>query len=207
MTVQIKLLKGFKNPINNEDCSVSLLVKSDLDFEKHMESSKKKLLIVFNEILNFFKTGQIKYYHKIGFPTTYKTDYKVTRSFTLERNTLETNLNESILYLNNIRIWNAFNSHFVNIKATKDSEILKLSNADFQKLNYVIRSKLSLINSKSLSFSKVTVTNPYDKAIENIMKNERLIANTTNKINKKYISLIAYHIESLTILPRFLSEK
>ena len=41
MSVEIKPLKGFSNPINNESSTLSLLVKSDYGLNEHLHKSNK----------------------------------------------------------------------------------------------------------------------------------------------------------------------
>ena len=65
MTVQIKPLRGFSNPINNESNTLSLLVKSDYDLYEHLSKAKEKLISSLTCILNHFKDSEINFYHKI----------------------------------------------------------------------------------------------------------------------------------------------
>ena len=52
MTVQIKLLRGFKNYINNEFNTMSFLVKSDLELKEHLSNAREKLLVSLTNIMD-----------------------------------------------------------------------------------------------------------------------------------------------------------
>ena len=72
MPVEIKLLKGFSNPINNESNTLSLLVKSDYELNEHLHESKQKLVISLTSIINHLKDAQeINFYHKLIFIINY----------------------------------------------------------------------------------------------------------------------------------------
>ena len=61
MSVSIKPLKGFSNPINNESNTLSLLVKSDYDLYEHLSKAKGKLISSLTCILNHFKDSEINF--------------------------------------------------------------------------------------------------------------------------------------------------
>ena len=68
MSVQIKPLKGFSNPINNESNTLSLLIKLDYELYEHLNESKNKLILSLTSIFKYFKDSEIKFYHKIQIP-------------------------------------------------------------------------------------------------------------------------------------------
>ena len=57
MTVQIKPLKGFKNPINNEKNTLSLLVKSDFKLQEHISKAREKLLVSLTNIIGNYDSN------------------------------------------------------------------------------------------------------------------------------------------------------
>ena len=66
MTVQIKPLKGYKNYINNEFNTMSLLVKSDLELKEHLSNAREKLLVSLTNIMDNYNSNHIIYfYHKV----------------------------------------------------------------------------------------------------------------------------------------------
>ena len=78
MPVEIKPLKGFSNPINNESNTLSLLVKSDYELYEHLNESRNKLISSLNSILNYFKDSDIKFYHKVQIPLKFNNNTFIT---------------------------------------------------------------------------------------------------------------------------------
>ena len=152
MTVQIKPLKGFKNPINNEKNTLSLLVKSDCKLQEHISNAREKLLVSLTNIIeNYDSNYDILFYHKIQVPNGRKSDYLRTKAYKTKLDSIKIDLNASIENL--LRIANGeFLSHFVNITILLNDEELKLSKDEFTKLNWKIRSKLSKMNSEKHNF-------------------------------------------------------
>ena len=197
MTVQIKPLRGFSNPINNESNTLSLLVKSDYDLYKHLSKAKGKLISSLTCILNHFKDSEINFYHKLGIPSFYKgkLDYPRTRYYKISSNSLERDLDDS--FKDVIRLCsNRFNSHFVNVVAKKNSEVIKLSDDKFHELNHTIRSSLSNINNNKLSFVD---NEPFEKSMMKIESINAYIKKQSKIVNKRYLSFLKQHIEYLTL--------
>ena len=197
MTVQIKPLKGFKNYLNGEYNTLSLLIKSDYELHKHLSKAKKKLLISLTSIINHYKDSQkIHFYHKLQVPLGRRCDYLTTKWYKLSLNSLKVNLDDSLESLISIAP-SKFNSHFINIIIEKDNEVIKLSDDKFHKLNHIIRSALTVINNKKLSFVDDDV--PFEKAMMNIKERGLHIKKQTKIINEKYLSVLKQHLEYLTL--------
>ena len=196
MPVEIKPLKGFDNPINNEKNTLSLLVKSDYELNKHLHESKQKLLISLTRIINHHKDAQkIYFYHKLEIPVRNRSDYIVTKWYEISLNSLKRDLDDSIKEI--IKdCSNIFYSHFINIKVIKNDEVLKLNNDEFYELNHIIRSSIIHINNNKTSF----VDNiPFEKPMRKIEKKNAYIEKQTKIINKKYLCILRQHIEYLTL--------
>ena len=195
MPVEIKPLKGFENPINNESNTLSLLVKSDYGLNEHLHKSKQKLLISLTSIINHFKDAQvIHFYHKIDIPSSYKWNFQITRFYKISLNSLKRDLDDSLKEVIEL-CPNKFNSHFVNVVAKKNNEVLKINNNNFIKINHIIRDSISNIKNYKYSF----VNNPYEEAIIKIKKKERYIVKQTKIINERHLSVLKQFIEYLTL--------
>ena len=195
MTVQIKPLKGFKNPLNGENNTLSLLIKSDFKLNKHLLESKQKLLISLTSIINHYKDAhKIHFYHKLLVPIRNSSDYISTRWYKLSLNSLKSNLDDS--FKNMIRLCpNTFYSHFINIIIKKNDEVLKINYQEFIEINHIIRSSIIYINNNQTSF----VDNiPFKKPMMKIEKKNAYIEKQTKIINKKYLLILRQHIEYLT---------
>ena len=90
---------------------------------------------------------------------------------------------------------NKFNSHFVNVVAKKNNEVLKINNNNFIKINHIIRDSISNIKNYKYSF----VNNPYEEAMIKIKKKERYIVKQTKIINERHLSVLKQFIEYLTL--------
>ena len=167
MTVQIKPLRGFSNPINNESNTLSLLIKSDYDLYEHLSKAKEKLLISLTSIINHYKDAQkIHFYHKLQVPIRNRSDYISTKGYELSFNSLKINLDDS--FKNVISICpNTIYSHFINVIIKKDDKVIKLSDDKFHELNHIIRTSLSNINNNKLSF---VGNKPFEKYMMKIEK-------------------------------------
>ena len=196
MPVEIKPLKGFENPINNESNTLSLLVKSDYGLNEHLHKSKQKLLISLTSIINHFKDAQvIHFYHKIDTPSSsYKWNFQITRFYKISLNSLKRDLDDSLKEVIEL-CPNKFNSHFVNVVAKKNNEVLKINNNNFTKINHIIRDSISNIKNYKYSF----VNNPYEEAMIKIKKKERYIVKQTKIINERHLSVLKQFIEYLTL--------
>ena len=196
MPVEIKPLKGFSNPINNEENTLSLLVKPDYELNKHLHESKQKLLISLTSIINHHKdTQKIHFYHKLLVPIRNRSEYLVTTWYKISLNSLKRDLDDSFKEV--IKSFpNTFYSHFINIIITKNDEVLKLNNDKFIELNHIIRSSISNINNNQLSFVDNT---PFEKPMRKIEKRDTYITKQTKIINKKYMHILRRHVEYLTL--------
>ena len=152
MTVQIKPLKGFKNPINHELCTLSLLVKSNHDLQKHLTNANGKMLISLTSIIDHYKnTQEIYFYHKLQISQGRRTTYPKTKRYKTSLVSLKVDLDDSIENLIGFET-SKFDSHFINVIIVKDNETIELSDDEFYKLNSIIRSKLTKINKEDLLF-------------------------------------------------------
>ena len=196
MTVQIKPLKGFENYLNGENNTLSLLIKSDYELNKHLQESKQKLLISLTSIINHYKdTKKIHFYHKLLVPIRNRSDYIKTKWYELSFNSLKINLDDS--FKNVISMCpNTIYSHFINVIIKKSNNILKINDNEFIELNNIIRSSISNINNNKLSFVD---NKPFEKYMIKIEKKNVYIEKKTNIINKRYLSVLKQHIEYLTL--------
>ena len=151
MTVQIKLLKGFKNPINHEKNALSLLIKSNCELQEHLSNAIEKLLTSLTSIIDYYEPHDIYFYHKLQVKNGRKTDYLKTKAYKTKLVSIKIDLSNSIEDLLSIA-YGKFVSHFVNVTILSNDETLELSNDEFSKLNHAIRSKLSPINCKEHNF-------------------------------------------------------
>ena len=168
MPVEIKPLKGFENPINNESNTLSLLVKSDYGSNEHLHKSKQKLVNSLTSIINHFKDAQkIYFYHKLQVPSLYRgrIDYPITKWYEISSNTLETDLDNSFKEVIGL-CPDRFHSHFVNVVAKKNNKVLKIDNEDFLEVNKFIRNSIS--NTKEYKYIFVD-----DKPFEKTMRKNR----------------------------------
>ena len=194
MSVQIKPLKGFKNHINNETNTLSLLVKSDYELREHLNESKQKLLISLTSIINHLKEAQeIYFYHKLEIPFKRDFDYIRTRCYKVSSNTLKRDIDDS--FKNVIRLCsNSFKSRFVNVFAKKNGNTILLNNNEFIELNHIIRNAISNIN-----IYEFVDYIPFEKPMMKIEKKNAYIEKKTKIINKKYLHILRQYIEYLTL--------
>ena len=185
MTVQIKPLKGFKNYINNEFNTMSLLVKSNLELKEHLSNAREKLLVSLTNIMDNYDSSYIIYfYHKVQVLYGKKTEYLSTKARLTKSHTLKGDLNKSIKELLTLA-YGKFKSHFVNITILLNNKELILSKDEFINLNWKIRSNLSKINNKEPSFLD---NNDFEKKDNNLSDSlfidEVKPIKKTNKCNK-----------------------
>ena len=152
MTVQIKPLKGFKNYLNNEFNTMSLLVKSDLELKEHLSNAREKLLVSLTNIMDNYNSSHIIYfYHKVQVLYGKKTEYLSTKASFTKSHTLKRDLNDSIKDLLKLA-YGKLKSHFVNITILLNDKELNLSKDEFINLNWKIRSNLSKMDNKEPIF-------------------------------------------------------
>ena len=223
MTVQIKPLKGFKNPLNHELNTLSLLVKSNYNLQEHLSNAKEKILISLNCIMDYYESGQeIYFYHKIQIPYGYKKEYLKSRRYKSSLDSLKVDLNNSLESLISF-VPSKFDSHFINVIIIMDNETIELSADKFSKLNWIIRSKLTKINNEDLhfdeeplekipinmnnklslfiddngydQFEKNPINNdPFEKAIINARAIDLQLKRDIKIANKKYINYLKLYI-------------
>ena len=66
MSVSIKILKPCNNPLNDEESTLSLLVKSSLATEQHFQGMRRKFELLLRELSNMYPKCKIVFYHKIS---------------------------------------------------------------------------------------------------------------------------------------------
>ena len=192
MTVQIKPLRGFSNPINNESNTLSLLVKSDYDLYEHLSKAKGKLISSLTCILNHFKDSEINFYHKIQIKNSI---YKTTKCYKSSLISLKKDIDDSIKYAIDI-CPNSHMSHFVNIFAEKNGNTIMLNNDEFNELNRLIRSSISHINNDQC----LLVDNiPFEGDMMKIESSNAYIVKQSKIINEKYLHILRQHFKYLTL--------
>ena len=177
MTVQIKLLKGFKNPINDEMNTLSLLVKSDLNLKEHLSKAKEKLLTALTCIMEAYNQNYIIYfYHKLRVIYENKTEYLSTKAYLTNSCNLKRDLNSSVEEVLKMT-YGKKTSHFVNLRIKLNDDVIELSKDELSNLNWKIRSNVSKMNNEEILFvndnvkhikknEKETSVKPIKKAID-----------------------------------------
>ena len=193
MTVQIKPLRGFSNPINGESNTLSLLVKSDYELYEHLNESRNKLILSLNSILNYFKYSDIKFYHKVQIPSKPKNTFIKSRCYKLSFDSIKVTIDNSLKDVIE-SCPNSFTSHFINIIVKEDGDTMILNNDKFIKVNYAIRSAIN--NNHMYDFSN---DDPFEKMMAEIDKENRYIKKQIKITNKRYLSILKQHIEYLTL--------
>ena len=177
MTVQIKLLKGFRNFVNNERNTLSLLVKSDLVLRKHLLHAYEKILTSLTSILeNFDSNFVIFFYHKLSVIYENKMEYLRTKDYHTDLGQLIGNLDSSIEEVIKMT-YGKFNSHFINvtIKMNDGYDVYELSPEEFKILNFKHRTALSKMNEEEDLFNDVV------EQIKKKVKNNSKIKKATDK--------------------------
>ena len=194
MSVSIKPLKGFSNPINNESNTLSLLVKSDYELYEHLNESRNKLISSLNSILNYFKDSDIKFYHKVQIPLKFKNNTFITsRCYKLSFDSIKVTIDNSLKDVIE-SCPNSFTSHFINIFVKKNGDTIILNNDKFIEVNHIIRDAIS--NNHIYNFSN---NNPFEKIMTKTDKKNRYIDKQSKIVNKRYLSVLKQHIEYLTL--------
>ena len=180
MTVQIKLLKGFKNPINDEMNTLSLLVKSDLNLKEHLSKAKEKLLTALTCIMEAYNQNYIIYfYHKLQVIYENKTEYLSTKAYLTNSCNLKRDLNSSVEEVLKMT-YGKKTSHFVNLRIKLNDDVIELSQKEFKDLNLKLISALSKMNKDYLFIDeekvktikknkKETSVKPIKKAIDDCL--------------------------------------
>ena len=150
MTVQIKVLKGYVNPINNEFNSLTLLIKSSYEIEEHINKGKKRLLRSLMCIMKEYKNDTTEYYHKVQVPNGRNKKYPITKVYLISNDcmNLETSLKELLRIVSD----NKLESHFVNVIITRNDKTIRLTDKEFSKIVESIRKELNTINNEEDQF-------------------------------------------------------
>ena len=173
MSSSVKLLKGFRNPINDEMNTLSLLVKSDLDLKEHLRNAKEKLLTALTCIIENYEGNHIVYfYHKIQVLYERKTEYLSSKDYLTDLVNLKIDLNSSVEEVLKMT-YGKKTSHFVNVTIKLNDDVIELSQKEFKDLNSKLISALSKINEEYLFI---------DDNVKTIKKNKK---NTIVKPIKK----------------------
>ena len=166
MKVQIKPLKGFKNYINGEHNTLSLLIKSDCELQEHLSNAREKLLTSLTSIIDHYNSNsnyEVYFYHKLQVLNGRRSDFLKTRAYKTKLDSIKIDLNASIEDL--LRIAHGeFVSHFVNITILLNDKGLELTTDEFSNLNWTIRNKLTKINNEDLHFVDKDNEDPFVKA-------------------------------------------
>ena len=142
MTVQIKVLKGFNNPTNDEHNSLSLLVKSDYELIDHLRNSKEKILIALTKIIEHYQL-EIFFYHKLQVKIDLRPYYISTKRFKLSKPKLDLeNSFKDLISMGH----NKFTSHFINFIIIENGSTLRMSKDEFHIISNIIMND----NKKSL---------------------------------------------------------
>ena len=175
MPVEIKPLKGFSNPINNESNTLSLLVKSDYELYEHLNESRNKLISSLNSILNYFKDSDIKFYHKVQIPLKFNNNTFITsRCYKLSFDSIKVTIDNSLKDVIE-SCPNSFTSHFINIFVKKNGDTIILNNDKFIEVNHIIRDAIS--NNHIYNFSNNNlfekIMTKIDKKIDILTSNQK----------------------------------
>ena len=170
MSSSVKLLKGFRNPINDETNTLSLLVKSDLDLKEHLRNSKEKLLTALTCIIeNYDSNHTIYFYNKLQVLYENKTEYLSTKAYLTNSFNLKRDLNSSVEEVLKMT-YGKKASHFVNVRIKFNDDIIELSQKEFKDLNLKLISALSKMNEEDYLFIDDDNVKPIDKKPKNAIK-------------------------------------
>ena len=148
MSVQIKPLLGYVNPMNSENNTLSLLIKSNYQLREHLSNSLNKILSALKSIMEKYDSKYTMYfYHKIRILCDNKKDPKYHRSkkYAMIAKNLEIELRNSFVDILR-KNFGKLLSHFINIKISLNDETLVLDAQEFTNLNWLIRDRLAKIN-------------------------------------------------------------
>ena len=212
MTVQIKLLKGFKNPINDEMNTLSLLVKSDLNLKEHLSKAKEKLLTALTCIMEDYNQNYIIYfYHKLQVIYENKTEYLSTKAYLTNSCNLKRDLNSSVEEVLKMT-YGKKTSHFVNLRIKLNDDVIELSKDELSNLNWKIRSNISKMNNEEILFvndnvkhikknEKETSVKPIKKAIDDslFIDDDNVKPIKKNEKNNKKVHIVEPIDDSLFI--------
>ena len=211
MVVQIKVLKGFNGPTNDEHNSLSLLVKSNYKLIDHVSNAKEKLLIALTKIIDRYNL-EIYFYHKLHVPWFGVHYYLSTKRYKLINPKLD--LEDSSKELISIG-YSKFKSHFINFIIIKDGTTLKISNDEYTKISNIIMNESIKIN--TMNNNKVTLfidekasnkkslfvdeddEDHFEKAFNNIRKRNSQLKKQIKIINEKYLTFLKQYLDYLTL--------
>ena len=98
MIVQVKLLKGYVNPINDESNSVSLLIKSDCQLREQISKGLNKILTALKCIIKKYDAKySLFFYHKIKIScnNNKEPEYYCTKKHEMHEKTIDKELSNS----------------------------------------------------------------------------------------------------------------
>ena len=164
MSVHIKPLKGFKNYMNGENNTLSLLVKSNCKLREHLSKAKEKLIASLTCIINNNDSNHdIYFYHKLQILNgRRRADYPKTKAYEMKLDNIKAHLNNSMKDILRLS-YGEYDSHFVNIVILLDDKEIELSKDEFNDLNWKIRSALSKINNEECVFVDDDEVEPIEK--------------------------------------------
>ena len=186
MTVQIKPLLGYVNPINDENNTLSLLIKSNCQLQEHLSNSICKTLSALKCIMKKYDSKySLHFYHKIKILCNNKKDpeYYTTKKYEMHAKTLEIELSNSIKEISR-KDFGKLLSHFINITISLNDEPLVLNTKEFTNLNWLIRNRLAKINNKEPQFFDNEETNEVGKIEKNREESLFIDDNEVGKIEK-----------------------
>ena len=178
MTVQIKVLKGFKNYYNHEQNTLSLLVKSNYELIEHLSNSKEKLLIALTKIIDYYNL-EIYFYHKLQVPKSRDCYYLKTKWYKLidPKSDLE-NRSKDLISMAPSK----FTSHFINFIIKREGEVLEISNDDYIKFNNAIISETTKINTKNNNKVTLFIDDDKDVQFEKTSNKESLFVDEDDEV-------------------------
>ena len=218
MVVQIKVLKGFNGPTNDEHNTLSLLVKSNYKLIDHVSYAKEKLLIALTKIIDRYNL-EIYFYHKLHVPWFGVHYYLSTKWYKLIDPKLD--LEDSSKELISMG-YSEFKSHFINFIIIKDGTTLKISNDEFTKISNIIMNESIKINTmnnnkvtlfiddaKDVQFEKASNKKSlfvdeddednFEMAFNNIRKRNSQLKKQIKIINDKYLTVLKKYLDYLTL--------
>ena len=220
MTVQIKPLLGYVNPINNENNTLSLLIKSNCQLQEHLSNSICKTLSALKCIMKKYDSKySLHFYHKIKILCNNKKDpeYYTTKKYEMHAKTLEIELSNSTKEISR-KDFGKLLSHFINITISLNDEPLVLNTKEFTNLNWMIRNNLAKINNMEPQFFDDEKTNevgqikknrevslfidddhydPFEKRIHKAKEIALHLKRNMMKTNKNVISILPWYYDFL----------
>ena len=193
MNVSIKILKPYNHPLNGEESTLSLLVKSSLATEQHFQGMRRKFELLLRELSNMYPKCKIVFYHKISLANKFDVwEFQYSKTCIVDtkklKRVIDDSMRDEIELLRHPKIL----SHFINLKIEED-EIIRLDEKRFEKIKRHIGNKLSRIDLDSLFF--VDKEDPFSEELENIKRLEDSIICKLKETNKKYLEVYGRYLD------------